>query len=317
MNEKLKKILKTIIPNIYFSLSIKNKISKFNKIKDKKKYTIDLYKKKYGVDFDLDNPTTFYEKISYLKLFYKEKDPEVLIDKYLVKEYLSKLGYKDNIAKLIDSFETFKDFKRYISNKENKDKQFVVKLNHTSGEVFFYNKGTWKDKKGNKISKRIVYACLRQKIKYNYAYNSFEMIYWNVKPRIIIEEYLDTLNNGGLDEFKMFCNYGEIKLINIVKGRQQGNKVHEAFVDENLKKFPVHQDQLDLSQEEIYKPKCFDKMIEFCKKTVSDRPLIRVDFMVKDDKFYFCEFTFYDCSGVNIFYPLEYNKKIGDLFIFK
>ena len=54
-------------------------------------------------------------------------------------------------------------------------------------------------------------------------------------------------------------------------------------------------------------------MIDFCGKYCKDYPFVRVDLMVCGDTFRFCEFTFYDCAGINVFYPVEWNKKMGDL----
>ena len=106
-------------------------------------------------------------------------------------------------------------------------------------------------------------------------------------------------------------------MINVVYGRQHDSNLKEAFTDCNLKIIPAHQNQNMLSQDEIKVPMCFEAMKEFCKKTVPDKPLIRVDLMCRDNEFYFCEFTLYDCGGMNLFYPLEYNKIIGDLFDIK
>ena len=36
--------------------------------------------------------------------------------------------------------------------------------------------------------------------------------------------------------------------------------------------------------------------------------------MTNGKDFKFCEFTYYDCAGFNIFEPLEYNAEIGSMF---
>ena len=129
------------------------------------------------------------------------------------------------------------------------------------------------------------------------------------------EEYMQSLNDVGLHEYKFFCNYGKVKLINVVHGRQNGDFIKEAFVDPDLKILNAHQDLNSLSQDEIKKPECYEKMIEFCEKTSKDIPLLRVDLMTDMKNMIFCEFTFYDCGGMNIFIPNEANYEIGNLFL--
>lgn len=312
--KNIKRIIKVLFPNIYFFLILAKVKKEYALVKDKKVFSEEKYFKEYGMRFNLDNPKTFYEKVCFLKLFYDETDPEKLVDKVIVKSYLKEKGFENHTARLIDSFSSFSEFKKGIKNVIEENDQFVIKLNHTSGDVFFYKDSHWRDKEGNTTSKRYIFACLKHKIKLSYYTINFEKPYLKIKPQIFIEEYLSSFNDGGLDEFKFFLNKGEIKMINVIYGRQKGDDIKEAFTDKELRLLGAHQNVPTLTQDEIYRPKCFDKMIEFCKKTVSDRLLIRVDLMTNGESFYFCEFTFYDCAGFNIFYPLDFNYKIGNLF---
>ena len=311
----IKEIIKLISPNFYYFMHVKKADKFFYSLKNKEEYTKLRYKSKFNIDLNLDNPETFYEKINYLKLFYNEENGSQLVDKVLVKEYLSNEGYGDIFAKTIASFKRFKDFSNYIRHTDKK--QFVVKLNHTSGDVFFFDKGKWRDKRGENISRRLVFAILKQKLKLNYYHLSLEKQYNDIIPQIFIEEYIPSFKQKGLMEYKFFCNFGNVKFINVVRGRQSADQLKEAFVDPDLNKFETYQKEKMLTQEEISKPECFEKMVSFCEKETKNRPLIRVDLMTNGKDFYFCEFTFYDCGGMNIFHPLEMNKKLGDLINIK
>ena len=309
-----KNTLKHLFPNAYFRHFLKKTDKLFCRVTDVEKYTIDRYRSRFNQTLNIDQPKTFYEKLCFLKLFYNETEPEKFVDKVAVKDYLNELGYSKNIAKSIAVFNSYQSFKKNINTVEKEHAEFVVKLNHTSGHVFFYNNQKWRDKIGKPLPRRYVYSCLKHFLKLNYYHIGFERMYENIKPKILIEEYLPSLNNGGLDEYKFFLNYGKTKMVNVVYGRQKGSLLKEAFTDENLNVFPIRQNQQILEQNEIYKPDCFEQMVEFCRKTASDRPIIRVDLMTDGKDFKFCEFTFYDCGGMNIFYPLEANKTIGNLF---
>ena len=310
---KIKKIGEFLFPNLYYYLQGKSREKQFQGIRNYKEHIELKYKSKFGVELNLENPVTFYDKLNYLRLYSSDDDVSYLVDKIKVKEYLVKLGYEEYIAKLIDSFSNFNDFSKFYKEHKNKI-SYVVKLNHTSGDVFFYNNGKWRDKKGKPISRRIVFGILKQRLNLNYFHYSLEKQYDSIQPRILVEEYLESLNDHGLDEYKFFCNYGEAKLINVVKGRQDASNLREAFTDSNLRILNAYQKEKILDQKDIIKPKNFDEMIRFCETTTNSLPLIRVDLMTNGNKFYFCEFTFFDCGGMNIFYPEKANKELGELF---
>ena len=119
-----------------------------------------------------------------------------------------------------------------------------------------------------------------------------------------------------MNEYKIFCNYGEPKLINVVYGRQveyKGN-ASECFTDAKLNILNAKQSLDLISQDKLIIPPCFQEMINICKKVTINFPMIRVDFLVYKNNFYFCEFTFVDCAGMAIFEPKEANYMIGDMF---
>lgn len=280
--------------------------------KNLEEYTKKEYKKKFGVDLDLDNPTTFYEKLNYIKIHYDNPLMQDYVDKVEVKQILDDAGYESNHAKTLAVFDNIKQLKEYI--KTNVISTFVVKLNNTSGDVYFYDAGKWRDKHGKSISKSWVFTNIKIGLKTNYYYYFFEKQYKHISPKVLCEEYIPSKDNKGLDEYKFFCNYGKIKMINVVYGRQSDKKIIENFTDENLNPLGVYQTLKLIDQQSLVSPKCMDGMKEFATKMSKPFPILRVDLMTDGEKFYLCEFTFFDCGGNNIFNPPEGNKKIGDLF---
>ncbi len=308
-----KKKLINLFPNLYFTYS---KIFHSQSISDVKKVaaTKSKYLKKFGVSLDLDEPKTFYEKINYLKLYYYNSNAHTLVDKYEVKQFLSSNGYESHIVKTIDHFSSLSDLKNFlICHKQSK---FVIKFSHIGG-IFFWNNGKIRDKKGYKVSKRYMFAFIKEILQTDYYYHEFEWPYKGLKKQIIIEDYLPSNNDDGLTEFKFFCNYGSVKMINVVSGRQNDVMLKEAFTDENLVKFNVHQNQKTFLQSELIKPICFDEMLEFSRQFSKEYPILRVDLLCDGKTFYFCEFTFFDCAGFNYFYPASSNLEIGNLFNLK
>lgn len=313
---KFKNILKHLFPYLYYRYSVFSVDKKFKSARNNiEAEIIKRYKNTFKKTLNLKDPKTFYEKVNYLKLHFNG-DVSFLVDKILVKDYLRTNFPNIKFAETLKIFSSFKDFKKCLKSKTIPD-PCVVKLNHTSGDIFIFKNGRWIDKYGFKTSSRCVLACLKCRLKLNFYHAQFEKVYDNLTPKIFAEEYLDISSDSGLDEYKFFCNYGIPKMINVVYGRQRKECVKEAFTDIDLIPFPVNQGQSILSKDEIYHPCYLKDMIEFAKEVSKNYPLLRVDLFAKNDDFYFCEFTFYDLAGNGIFYPEEYNNIIGDLFVLR
>lgn len=298
------------MPNLYFFTV---RLFKKKHIQENKKvqHTIEEYKKRFGVDLNLENPQSFYEKINYLKLFYFSEDASNYVDKLCVKKILESDGYEDHFAKVLFVSTNLKGIKKFV--KQNKSERFVIKFSHIGG-AFFWNNGIVKEKNGAFVSMKYLFAAIRHYLKCNYYKETFEWTYKGIKPAVFAEEYLPSLHDEGLKEYKFFCNYGVIKMINVVSGRQDYDNLKEAFTDSNLNKLNAYQSVKTFSQKEIIKPEKFDEMKKFACKFSKQFPLVRVDILVNKDNWYLCEFTFFDCGGFNIFKPDISNFEIGNLF---
>ena len=316
MGKTTNKIAQTF-PNLAFFARRKFLDTRFWFVKNQEKYTINKYYKRFGVKLDLSNPETFYDKVNYLKLSFSSESSAILIDKDKVKSLLSSRGYNNQFPITIKCYSSYADFSKGIKDIIQEYNYFVIKLTHTSGDVFFYQNGVWKNKKGNSVSQKYVFGRLRQNLKFNYYHLNFEKVYENVEKKILIEEYIPSLNKNGIDELKLYVNYGKIIIANYVVDRQNGKAFKEIFMDENFNKYDVKQDKEIIESSSLSKPQYYGEIIRFCWEFCKDIPFVRVDFMVNKERFYFSEFTFSDCSGMNIFQPIEYNSIFGKMISFK
>ena len=66
---------------------------------------------------------------------------------------------------------------------------------------------------------------------------------------------------------------------------------------------------------DIYIPSSMDKMIELAERLSTGFPHVRVDFYDVGGKIYFGELTFFHASGLEPFYPEEWDKTLGDWLI--
>ncbi|MCQ0111344.1 ATP-grasp fold amidoligase family protein [Zhouia amylolytica] len=253
-----------------------------------------------GKRLDLANPKEFNEKIQWIKTYYRPPILNKLVDKYAVRDYVEKTIGKEYLNDCLGVYNKVSE----IDFNALPD-QFVLKGVHGCN----YNLIV-KDKKRLNIpkAKLKIHKWLNQ----NYYYKSGqEWAYKDIKPRIICEKYLCELNNDSLNDYKLYCFNGKVKLIQVDLDRY--NNFTRAFYDVEWNKQPftkgTHCTPLDKS---IEKPKALAKMIQLAEKLGKNFPFVRIDMYALEEKIIFGEMTFYPGDGRIEFSPDSYNKKIGD-----
>ncbi len=136
---------------------------------------------------NFDNPQTYNEKLQWMKLYNKNPNYTILVDKHSVREYVEKKCGSDILIPLLGVWEKFEDIKI-----EDLPDQFVLKCSHDSGGLVICH-----DKKELDLlqSKKKI----KKSLKKNYYFNSREWPYKNVPPRIIGEKYIGNKNQLPID----------------------------------------------------------------------------------------------------------------------
>lgn len=257
-----------------------------------------LYKSIFNKSLNLKDPKTFNEKIQWLKLNDKNILYTSLVDKYEVRKYISeKIGdeYLIPLVGVWDNFESI-DF-------DMLPEKFVLKTTHDSGGVI-----VCKNKK-EIIKKKFSYK-INKSLKRNYYDAYREWPYKNVKPRIIVEKFMET-DNGDIKDYKFFCFNGEPKLILVCSERFSKEGLKETFFDTwwNITDIRRPGHSIDIN---IPKPKKLEEMLGLAKKLSVDKTFIRVDFYEVNGQVYFGELTFYPSSGFLGFEPEKYDAILGE-----
>ena len=302
---KFSTFLKTKFPVFTFWCGKKYLLlSTFFYRKNPKKWTLKKYKRKYGLKLNLDQPSSFYEKINYLKHNYFDEDQTLLTDKYRVKEFLEKSGDGAIVPKVLFCSKNIKDLKKWFYAYKDKYNQFVIKTNHSCGDIFIYHNGVVTRKYGIVIKKmRKVFRMLKIGMRYNHYYTCFERNYKDIDPLIFVEEYI---NMDEAIEYEFMVNYGQIRFTNVVTNRQNSAKSEILF---DTKWNPI----VKTGEIKDVKPKDENYMVSFIEKYAAKFPFCRVDFIETKEKLYFCEFTFVKSGGIGYFKPDELNKSLGEL----
>lgn len=267
-----------------------------------KKWTIRKYKRKYGETLNINQPSSFYEKINYLKHYYHCDEQTLFSDKFRVKKVLENED-KIIIPKVLYSTTNIRELKAWI--KENKDilQKFVIKTNHSCGDIFIYKNGLFTRKYGIKIKNpNKVFRMLKIALKYNHYYTCFERNYKDIKPLVFVEEFIEMDN---AIEYEFMTNFGEIKFINVVENRQSSQK-SETLVDTSF-------NPIACPDKVIKKPNNIVEMKSFIEKYSKRFPFCRVDFIETNGSAYFCEFTFVKSGGIGTLGSKELDQKLGQL----
>lgn len=261
-----------------------------------------LMKRKLGYGLELENPRTLNQKLQWLKLYVYSNNQRVsdCADKFKVRDIVKEAGYEHILTKLYGAWDCAKDI-----NWDILPEKFVLKCNHGSG----YNL-ICKDKKS--FDKTTAVKILDGWMQENYGYENAELIYDLIKHKIICEEFIDTEDGLPPKDYKIFCFYGEPKLLFVAEDRYENNTKFDYF-DINWNWINVRNGHPNASVH-LKRPDFLEEMLDVAKNLTKEFPLVRIDFYHEHGKLYFGELTFLHYGGVKCFEPEEFDYKFGDLF---
>lgn len=258
-----------------------------------------LFRLRVGYKLNLKNPTSFNEKLQWLKIYNRHDLQTKMVDKVEAKKYVAELIGEEYIIPTLAVYDTPDqiDF-------ESLPNQFVLKCTHDSGGII-----VCKDK--SELNQGEVRAKFSRWLKTNYFYQNREWPYKNVKPRIIAEQYMEDESGYELKDYKWFCFNGEPKALFIAADRGMENEETKFdFYDMDFNHLPFTNGHPNASKLPR-KPKGFDKMKELAAKLSVGEPHVRVDFYDINGCVYFGELTFYHWSGMVPFEPKEWDYIFG------
>ena len=273
--------------------------TKGKKVSDKRFIELKFYAC-MGKKLDLDTPKTFNEKLQWLKLYNRNPEYTMMVDKYLVRNYIKKTIGEEYLIPLIGVWDDPDD----IDFDALPDK-FVLKCNHNSG------KGMCICKDKSKMDVEKIRSGLRAGLAEDYFLCSREWPYKDVSRKIIAEQYMEDTKTAELRDYKFFCFDGEVKALFVATDRQKvGEEVKFDFFDAEYNWFPFRQGHPNALIKPD-KPECFEKMKELAAKLSVGVPHVRVDFYEVNGKIYFGELTFYHFCGIVPFEPEEWDLTFG------
>lgn len=261
-----------------------------------------LYELKLDKKLNLENPQTFNEKLQWLKLNDRKDIYTTMVDKYEVKKYVADSIGEEYIIPTLGIFDKWEEI-----NFDELPNQFVIKCTHDSGGI-----AICKDKKN--FDYKNAKKKINKSLKNNYYYSNREWPYKNVKPRIIIEKYMEDENDKELRDYKLYCFDGNVKATLLVTNRM--SETQEScfdYFDENFNHLDIVNHWHPNSKILPHKPKNYEKMVELACKLSKNIPHVRVDFYEVNNQVFFGELTFFAMGGFLILSPDDWELEWGNL----
>ena len=246
-----------------------------------------LFRLKMGRKLNLKSPEGFNQKIQWLKLYDRDPSHTGMVDKYEVKNYVSKIIGEKYIIPTLGVWDRFDDIDfRALPNR------FVLKTTNGgggSGVVICKDKTSFDKEKAKRILKR--------SLKANIYHNFREWPYMGIRPHIIAEKYMEDTICGELIDYKFFCFNGYVDCVMVCSGRQKGNTKF-YFFDKSWKLLRLNKlGKAAPSGFTLPRPLNTDEMFAIASELSKGIKFVRVDLYSVDGATFFGELTFFPDSG--------------------
>lgn len=268
-----------------------------------------LYDRIYGNhdDFDIDNPKSLIEIITWLELYSDTSLWTICADKYRMREYVSQVGLDAYLPVLYGQWDNPDDI-----DFSTLPKEFVLKANNGCGTVMIVrDKDSLCETKTRKV--------LKKWIKHKFGYMGAQKHYLSIKPCIIAEELLHQgadqklFSPSSMVDYKVWCINGTPESILVTFNRNSKNYNIDLYNTE----WESIAENIDISRSEhnvynadivVPKPKCLAKLLELAAILAKPFPEVRVDFYIVNDMPVIGELTFSTGYG---YFKREYYDYLG------
>lgn len=244
---------------------------------------------KFKKKLNLRNPSTFNEKIQWLKFNEFSNDIYTLCaDKYKVREYVSSKGCGEILNELYGVYDNPQSI-----DYEALPEKFALKCNHGAGyNIICDDKSSLDIEKTNKQ--------LHYWLKQDFSTLFIEPQYKKIERKILCEKFIENERGGFPDDYKFYCFNGKPYAVMVCKEREKGTPKFYYF-DMNWSPLPF-EDTIELINNNDYPemPDGFKKMREYATKLASDFKFVRADFYLLNSNVIFGELTFTPSAGLDV-----------------
>lgn len=254
------------------------------------------YRELAGRDLDIERPHGFSEKL-FRRLVLMNRTLSTAftpyVDKYTARDYVAKTVGEQYLTRLywhgLDParipFDQLPD-------------TYVIKTNHASGQTIVVT---------GPVDEAAVVRKSNTWLKHNHYWEFREYQYYDIKPRIMIEELLDDGWDDGPLDYRFWCFNGVPTII------QATNHSHslQLFVDADWKPLDLHFDN-EKSTTVVAAPENLAQMKQIASALAEKFDFVRVDLYNVHGRICFGELTFTPRAARFRFTPSSWDLTLGD-----
>lgn len=166
--------------------------------------------KSHGAVINLKNPKTIQDKLCWLNIYDVNPLKSLCADKVRVHEYCKDVLGEDICVPLVGVYDCGDEI-----SLDKLPKRFVAKCNHGSGmNIIVTDKG--------KVNIGKMRGTLDGWLAVDFTFrNGFESHYHGIERKILIEEYLECKDPGGIVDYKFYCFNGKPKVVGVFSDRSR------------------------------------------------------------------------------------------------
>lgn len=258
------------------------------------------YRKTFGRNPNLVQPSLFSEKVTARKLFDRRPVFSMLADKLFAREYAAERIGAACLPRLLMVCERFEeiDFDRLPD-------KFVIKANHGTHWVLLVD-----DKAA--LDRDAARKTVNGWMKTNYYVNSREYFYKDIKPRIMIEEFLEEPSGVPVIEFRFFVYDGAVKFLTVHQSKVLGGPRSNTRFNRALEKIPSAEPPEPMP--EVKMPSNIEHMFDLASRLGQGFDFIRVDLYAPGGRILFGELTTLPMGGVRKMKPPGTDERFGEVW---
>ena len=241
---------------------------------------------------------SYNEKLQWLKLHDRNPEYVIDVDKYAVRDKISKVLSDDVLIPVLGVYESPEDIAF-----DRLPKRFVMKCTHgTHCSIICRDKDTFDFENAKRK--------LNTWLKHNYYYDAREWPYKEIPPRSVIEQFISDAH-GDIIDYKFMCFHGKVKLILVHQDINNEKGKHTLDLYTPDWKLTEIEWGIPRSGRQLPRPDLLDECFRIAEILSRDRAHVRVDLYIVDGHVYFGELTYYTAAGFKPFRSMEDDIRIG------
>ncbi len=256
--------------------------------------------RKLGYRLCLARPRSYNEKIVWRKLYDRNPLFPVVTDKWLVRGFACRQLGQDRAEKYLIPVHAVLESAHQL-DAAMLDRPCVVKPTHASGDVLLLPRGL--DRDIHEV-RAIADEWLR---KPPYRLRHHEWAYRQLKPRLIVEQYLVGDDGGPAADYKFVVINGRARMVQVHRCRFSGHR--RSVFTRDWRHIEVDGDNIAGGPQP--RPENYEEMLALAEELASPFDFMRVDMYNLDGRIYLGELTCYPASGKRPFDPVDFDFELG------